>query len=147
MAFHSKRKSPKFRGSRTCGWGKAHRGQGSRGGRGNAGSGKKADAKKPSYADRVFGRNGFFPHNSLPDAIVINLRDIEQKLENWVSSKQATNASGAYTIDLGKLGYTKLLSSGKISKKISITVDSASASALEKVKAAGGQVTTSKPGG
>ena len=44
------KKVRKFRGSHTHGYGskKKHRGAGSRGGRGMAGSGKRADQKKPS---------------------------------------------------------------------------------------------------
>ena len=145
MVLHKRKKNRRFRGTRECGWGKVHRGAGMRGGRGNAGSGKKADVNKPSFADRRFGRFGFTPHNSPAPSIVINLRDVEQKMDNWLASKQASHASGVYTVDLGKIGYTKLLSSGKVSKKVNITIDSASSSAEEKVKAAGGQVQTAKP--
>jgi len=140
MAFHKRRKLTRMRGTRTHGWGRLHRGSGNKGGAGNAGSGKKADGKKPSYWDRVFGKHGFTPHNSGPADIVINLIDVEQRIPGWVASKQATHTGGVYTIDLNKLGYSKLLSQGKVTLKLKITVQSASKGAIEKVKAAGGEV-------
>ncbi|HSU72298.1 MAG TPA: uL15m family ribosomal protein [Candidatus Binatia bacterium] len=141
MAFHKRRRVTRQRGSRTHGWGRLHRGSGNKGGAGNAGSGKKADAKKPSYADRVFGKHGFIAHNSAPADVVINVGDVAQHLPGWTVAKHATHAAGVYTVDLGKLGYTKLLSQGKASVKMKLTVSSASKKAIEKIKAAGGDVT------
>ena len=59
-----KKKLVKQRGSKTHGWGskKKHRGAGNRGGKGNAGSGKRADQKKPSFwksKDWKYGIYGF----------------------------------------------------------------------------------------
>lgn len=140
MAFHKRKRITRQRGSRTHGWGRLHRGSGNKGGAGNAGSGKKADAKKPSYADRVFGKHGFIAHNSPAKHVVINLIDVSQRLPGWIASKEATHTGGVYTLDLGKLGYSKLLSQGEIKQKVKITVKAASKSAIEKVKAAGGEV-------
>ena len=139
MAFHKRKKVGRLRGSRTHGWGRLHRGSGNKGGAGNAGSGKKADAKKPSYWAREFGKHGFVSRRK-EDAAVINLRDVEQQLKKWVAEKLAVMTSETYTFDLGKIGYAKLLSTGTVSKKLNITVPAASASAVEKVKAAGGTV-------
>lgn len=144
MAFHKRKKITRSRGSRTHGWGRLHRGSGNRGGAGNAGSGKKADAKKPSFADRVFGRHGFVAYNSGPADITINLKDVEQRMDGWTHAKHATHTAGTYTLDLGKLGYTKLLSTGTVRKKLNITVAFASKKAVEKVKAAGGSVAPEK---
>ncbi len=140
MAFHKRKRISRFRGSRTHGWGRLHRGSGNKGGAGNAGSGKKADGKKPSYADRVFGKHGFIAHNSEATSVPINLKIVVQNLDRWVSEKHATHAGGLFSVDLGKLGYTKLLSVGTVSKKVNLTIASASKKAVEKVKAAGGTV-------
>ena len=51
------------------------------------------------------------------------------------------------SVDLGDLGIDKLLGSGRISKAISITVNHASAKAIEKVEAAGGSVIISDDDG
>ena len=50
MTVNRRKKVVKQRGSHTHGWGskKKHRGAGNRGGRGMAGSGKRADQRKPS---------------------------------------------------------------------------------------------------
>ena len=52
----------------------------------------------------------------------------------------ARKEKDAFHIDLGKAGYNKLLGDGKITKKIQVKVASASAKAVEKIKAAGGDV-------
>jgi len=138
-------KMRKRRGSRTHGWGLVHRGSGQKGGVGNAGSGKKADCKKPSFWNRQFGRNGFKPKNPahLLLDVTINLQTVEEHLAAWLSAKQIAMEGDAYIVDLTKLGYTKLLGTGRVSKKLKITTPAASASVVEKVKAAGGAVTVS----
>ena len=140
MAFHKRQKISRARGSRTHGWGRLHRGSGNKGGAGHAGSGKKADGKKPHYADRVFGRHGFVAQNHQVEQITINLKDIEQQLAHWIAQKHAVLTAGVATIDLSKLGFTKLLGDGRVTHKLHVTVTSASEKAVEKVKAAGGTV-------
>lgn len=140
MAFHKRKKITRARGSRTHGWGRLHRGSGNKGGAGHAGSGKKADAKKPHYWDREFGKHGFIAHNHQIVDVTINLKDIEQRLPHWIAQKHATVAAGVTTVDLSKLGFTKLLGDGRATKKLHVTVASASEKAVEKVKAAGGTV-------
>jgi len=136
------KKVRKRRGSRTYGWGLVHRGSGQKGGAGNAGSGKKADGKKPSNWGRLFGRNGFKPKNP-HHLLAVNAVDagiISEFADKWVAKKQAALDGKKYTIDLKSLGYTKLLGSGKVTRVLCITTPSASARAIEKVKAAGGDV-------
>lgn len=137
------RRTNKFRGSRTHGRGKkAGRGAGKRGGRGNAGIHKhrRIWMKKQGI---VWGVHGF---NKDPSTIkrnrTINLWEIEKDLDAWVSEKKAKKIGNNYEIDLGKLGYNKLLGAGKLTKSVSITVEKSSEKAMEKVKSAGGKVTT-----
>ena len=64
MTTHRRKKVKKYRGSKTHGGGsmKKRRGAGNRGGRGNAGSGKRGDAKKGRYVGKIkhyFGKRGF----------------------------------------------------------------------------------------
>ena len=49
MTYNKRKKNTRMRGGTTHGYGsmKKNRGAGNRGGRGNAGSGKRADSKKP----------------------------------------------------------------------------------------------------
>ena len=143
-----KKKSAGFRGSHTHGWGskKKHRHAGHRGGRGNAGSGKRGDAKKPSFwKDRkYFGKFGFIMHGMTVEINAINIKDVERMLGYFVSNGFASEKSGVYSVDLNKAGYNKLLATGRSTKKLNITVDYASQSAVEKVKGAGGNVSLKK---
>lgn len=133
------KKSKKRRGYTTHGWGskKKHRGSGNRGGFGMAGTGKRADQKKPSilkeYGNTYFGKKGFFRHSSsTPKSKLktINVGDLDR-------------FDGA-ELDLTKLGVSKLLGAGSVTKKVKVIVKEASASAIEKVKNAGGEVVLQK---
>ncbi len=50
------------------------------------------------------------------------------------------NGSISKSVDLTKLGYTKLLAKGNLNTPLKITVAAASRGAIEKVKNAGGDV-------
>jgi large subunit ribosomal protein L15 len=148
------KKNTRQRGGKTHGWGskKKHRGAGNRGGRGNAGSGKRGDQKKPSYwnsalpkkagqkrGQSYFGKYGF-GMGKRSDLSVITVRDLDSHLPQFVAEKKATNAGGVYTIDLTKLGYEKLLGTGQFRSKANVTVPVATPSAVAKVQEAGGSV-------
>ena len=150
-----RKKNVRQRGGKTHGWGsmKKHRGAGNRGGRGNAGSGKRADQNKPSYWDNrkpmrpgqkrgqdYFGKHGFY---SVQQRIItpINVCELDRLLQRWVADKKAIKSGDSFTVDLGSLGYTKLLGTGRLSKKVHVSVKSVSPHAVEKVAALGGQVT------
>lgn len=78
-----------------------------------------------------FGKHGFHsPQNIHRKERTINLN----KLEEIAQSQTTVNLTG--------LGYTKLLGAGKISKAFNVTVPAASKTAVEKVQAAGGKVST-----
>jgi len=134
-----KKKSRRLQG--THGWGRnKHRNSGAKGGYGMAGTGKKADTKKPSIWDKdYFGKHGFVNKNA-KEINAITVRDVDEKIPNWLKTKQATLEAGIIVIDLKKLGYDKLLGTGKITKKTKITVAKASPNAAEKIKAAGGEL-------
>ncbi|MFH1174692.1 MAG: uL15m family ribosomal protein [archaeon] len=143
MKFKRK-KNIKFRGQKTHGYGsmKKHRGAGSRGGRGNAGSGKRADTKRPSiWKDtEYFGRHGFVSKCRTDDTI-ITITDINRKCNGWLMEGKASKNGNAVRIDLKALGYTKLLSNGKPIRAFSLTISKASAQAKEKIQQTGGTVT------
>jgi len=120
----------KFRGrSRYHGRGKkAGRGAGMRGGRGNAGINKHRLMTRLKYMPGHWGMHGFNRHPSLRKVNVsINLIQVSQMAEGD-------------SINLGEMGYDKLLGSGRIDRALEITVAAASARAIEKVEAAGGSV-------
>jgi large subunit ribosomal protein L15 len=135
-------KTFKFRGSRTHGRGrKSGRGAGKMGGRGNAGLHKHKMMAMIKYAPDHFGRHGFKRHVYNKSSIV-NIQDLNQKMQKFLDDGFAKHTSGIFEIDLGQAGYTKLLGTGTPTGKYKVTVSSASKSALEKIKSAGGTVIT-----
>ena len=62
--------------------------------------------------------------------------------ERWLNVYELDKIAAAFgnTIDLGSMGYDKLLGQGTTFRSLSIKVPRASASAIEKVKSAGGSV-------
>ena len=130
MKFKRK-KNTRARGTKTHGWGamKKHRGSGNRGGNGMAGSGKRADQKKPTiiklYGNTYFGKFGFKrPLKMLKNIKTLNLDQL--------------NHFDAGQVNLTDLGYNKLLGKGHVTKKFIITVDAVSEKAKQKIEKAGG---------
>lgn len=130
MTTNKRKKVRRLRGSKYHGGGvKKHRGAGNRGGRGMAGSGKRAHQKKPSilkyFGREYFGKHGFKLHPSLrKEEKIINIKDLPEKEE----------------INLRELGYTKLLSEGNPKMKHKIIIPSYSKKAKEKIEKAGGVI-------
>ncbi|MEC8073590.1 MAG: uL15m family ribosomal protein [Candidatus Thermoplasmatota archaeon] len=128
-------------GSRTRGRGhKKGRGAGLRGGRGNAGCHK---TKRIMYerVGRIWGAHGFKrPQTVVMANNAINLKVIEESATEWVDQGNASKKGKVVSIDLKKMGYDKLLGTGVPSQAYKITISAASAKAVEKVEAAGGEV-------
>ena len=128
-------------GSRTRGRGhKKGRGAGLRGGRGNAGCHK---TKRIMYerVGRVWGAHGFKrPQTVVMANNAINLKVIEESAAEWVDQGNASKKGKTVSIDLKKMGYDKLLGTGVPSQAYKITVSAASAKAVEKIEAAGGEI-------
>jgi len=133
MTVNKRKKFVRFRGSKTHGWGsmKKHRGAGNRGGRGMAGSGKRADTKKPTIIkeygyQNYFGKHGFSrPQKVIKEIKTINVGDLKfEKIE----------------VNLSELGYGKLLGKGKPDKGYTVIVKSCSNLAKEKIEKSGGSV-------
>jgi len=148
MVVNKRKKNTRQRAKTTQGYGsmKKHRGAGHRGGRGKSGTGKRADSKKPSIWKQkdYFGKHGFKKKNIKVTIEAINLRTLEDSISRWTEKKLVNEENGVFVIELGKVGYNKLLSSGKVTKKLKITVPIASPKAVEKVQQAGGTVELKK---
>lgn len=141
-----KRKSHKRRGHTTHGHGamKKHRGAGNRGGRGNAGTGKGADAKKPGIdVKKYFGKHGFKSKKKKKQ--VINIGDLDSKIDYFTRKRYATGDKGNYILNLKKAGFHKLLAKGSISNKYEISILVATKRAKEKLERAGGKLNLLKP--
>ena len=144
MVVNKRSKFSKNRGSWTHNGGakKKRRGAGSRGGRGMAGSGKRGDVNKPSIWNntKYFGKFGFKFHGVKTELVTINVGWICQNIDTLVTDKVAEAKNDVYTLDLTKTDFNKVLSNGKVNKKLNIKVDYASVKAIEKVAAAGGKI-------
>ncbi|MBS3172661.1 uL15 family ribosomal protein [Candidatus Woesearchaeota archaeon] len=134
MTINKRKKCDRARGKTTHGWGakKKHRGAGNRGGRGMAGTGKRAKHMKTHILKKIgisyYGKHGFNrPQSTFVKLKQINLEEIDRK-----AKKQGTE----YIFDAS--GY-KVLAKGNITKKIKITADAFSQVAKEKIEAAGGE--------
>ncbi|MFH1608136.1 MAG: uL15 family ribosomal protein [archaeon] len=123
------------RGMGTSGHGarKQHRSSGNKGGKGMSGTGKRADHKKTLvtklYGHGYFGKQGITSKGTERDKrLRINIGDIQGK-----------HKSG--NVDLSKY---KILGKGEVKDKFVITAKEASASAILKVKKAGGEILIKK---
>ena len=135
------RRKAMMTGSRTRGRGhKKGRGAGLRGGRGNAGCHK---TKRIMYerVGRVWGAHGFKRPQSVVSAnSSINLKTIEENSESWIAEGIATKKGKVVSVDLTEMGYDKLLGTGATTQSYKLTISAASAKAVEKVEAAGGEI-------
>ncbi len=148
MVTSKRRKKSRMRGSHTHGWGekKHHRNAGSRGGHGMAGTGKRSDNKKPSiWKDtKYFGRYGFIMHGRKEELRAVNVQWLDENADRLVKDGLASKEGVVIVIDLNKLGYNKILSNGKITKKLKIIAKFASAGAAEKLKESGCELVVAK---
>jgi len=128
-----RKKIVRKRGSKTHGYGskKKHRGAGSRGGRGMAGSAKHMKFRIMKTDPEHFGKRGFKTlacrkiTASKPKAM--NLRDIERL------------AGGNKEFDAGKAGFEKILGSGAPKKPMTIKAHAFSDKAKQKIEESGGK--------
>ncbi len=150
MKVKKRTKSSRMHGQNmgTHGWGarKKHKKTGHRGGKGMSGSGKRADHKKTLvnklYGHKYFGKQGITSRGTKRDTLKkINLREIEFNIGTYLKKGLAKKISGGYEINLKD---HKILGNGEVKEKLIIKAKSASKSAIEKVKMAGGEIISTK---
>lgn len=149
MVVKHRKKVRRYRGSSTHGGGnrKKRRGAGSRGGRGNAGTGKRSGHMKAGMAPCLghFSHPGFLPRRCPGKIKTINIGNFTPKaIEDWVAAGKAKKEGNIIHIDLAGLGYDKLLGTGSTALKLKITIDVCSVQAAEKISAAGGEIISSQ---
>ena len=146
MKLKKRTKSSRFHGQNmgTHGWGarKKHKKTGHRGGKGMSGSGKRADHKKTLvnklYGHKYFGKQGITSRGTKRDTLrKINLREIEFNMGTYVKKEMAKKITGGFELNLSD---HKILGNGDVTQKLIILAKSASKTAIEKVKAAGGEI-------
>jgi large subunit ribosomal protein L15 len=140
--LNKRKKAIRMRGMHTHGYGskKKHRGSGHQGGVGMAGTGKRADQKRPSiWKDtKYFGRHGF--HSQGKKDKTINLFFIEDHFESLLKDGKIKKEADFFLINLKDLDADKLLGSGEATHKYKIVAHSASESAKAKVAEAKGTI-------
>ena len=148
------KKIRKKRGTRTIGYGRVgqHRKTGQRAGKGKTTQWKKS---KRSYylkqkelgfpdPDWDIGKKGFKRPQDivrLSTVNIVNVKDLDYKIDKYVDDNKATKSGDTYTINLEGVNIQKVLGRGEINKKINITVNKASERAVQKIEDAGGKVT------
>jgi len=146
---HSDRKYHKHRGCRNQGFGssKKHRGAGSRGGRGNAGSKKQKWSWFSKYSPEHIGKRGFKrPAAVVKRDAIVNVGYLDGNLDRFTGEGKIKTKDGKYYIDLNNMGYDKLLGSGNVNNALVITVDKYSPKALWKVEESGGRIESTNRG-
>ena len=125
-----KKKTKKMRGKKTFGYGskKKHRGGGSRGGRGMAGSFGHKKLKILKENPEHFGKRGF-KRKKKKEVKAINLIEIEK-----IASKLGKNK-----INVSELGYNKVIGKGKLTQPLEIEAKVFSEKAKVKIEEAGGK--------
>src|SRR3989339_1818054 len=141
-----RKKSSRYHGRNmgTCGTGarKKSQGSGHRGGKGMAGTGKRADHKKTLilklYGHGYFGKQGITSKGTKRDKRDrINVGTIELNLAKLVKKGVAKKVGEKYEINLSSF---KILGVGEVKNKFFITAFEASESAMEKIKKVGGEI-------
>lgn len=143
MKLKKRKRSSRWRGSHTHGRGfkKKARGSGHKGGKGMAGTGKRADQKKTLvlnlYGNDYFGKDRALRRKPSSKLKVINLHQISENLPSFIKAGKAKESKEG--MQIGLTGY-KILGEGEALKKLKITASAASKSVQEKIKKAGGEM-------
>ncbi len=150
MVVRRRKKTRRLRGrTRTMGYGRIgqHRKSGSKGGFGAAGMHKHMWTWTVKYAPTWFGKHGFNPAETLEvRPREINVGELDEKVEHWLKQGLASREGDRIVVDLAKLGYNRLLGRGKATHALKIIVPAATERAVEKIKAAGGEVVVTGSG-
>jgi len=138
------KKTSKLRGSRTFGYGRQgqHRKTSQKGER-KAGRHKGGWSYVLRYLPDYWGKKGFRSVQSLHSKVnAINVGNLGSLVTRLEAQSQLEHQDGKILLDLDKLGFTKLLGTGRISESVLVKVSTHSSSAARKIEEAGGQILT-----
>ena len=134
-------KRSKYRGSRTCGGGthKNRRGAGNRGGRGRAGINAHHFVKwYKEMGGPVFGKNGFC-NQIATEVTAIDVGALDQIVPSLLAQGIAKQEGDTVVINAADMGIMKVLGSGRVTKKLSISASAFSETAKAKIEKMGGK--------
>jgi large subunit ribosomal protein L15 len=137
-------KRSRVRGRKTCGGGnrKKRRGKGSKGGKGMAGTGKRAGHHVTfvnRYLPNYLGRKKGFTSLKKIKGKEITLFKISEQLDKFLKTGIAKKTDKGIEINLENY---KILSQGKLKQPLIIKAISFSKAAVQKIKEAGGEALT-----
>ena len=89
--------------------------------------------------EKYFGKHGF-KSKSAKSINPTNIEYLEANIHKLVSKEQASKENDFFSVNLEKLGFNKLLGTGKVTNKYKIKASYASKKAIEKIKSNGGEV-------
>ena len=140
---HKLRKVRKKRGSRTHGYGQV--GQHRKGTKGKAGLHKHRWTYVIKYEPDYFEKRGFTSQKAISRKTnVINVGELDELAHKLAAEKKLERKQKKTFLDLDKLGYDKLLGTGKITKPMLVKVVAHSEAAAKKIDEAGGQILKEK---
>ena len=140
---HKLRKVRKKRGSRTHGYGQV--GQHRKGTKGKAGLHKHRWTYVIKYEPDYFEKRGFTSQKAISRKTnVINVGELDELAHKLAAEKKLERKQKKTFLDLDKLGYDKLLGTGKITKPMLVKVVDHSEAAAKKIEEAGGQILKEK---
>jgi len=137
-------KKKRQRGSRTHGGGshKNRRGAGNRGGRGAAGRDKHEKHNHPPLGKSGFKR----PEKVTEEVATIDVRELDEDAPVLAAEGLAEETEGGYRIDARDIvddadtaDRVKVLGAGQVHNELEVVADEFSATAAEKIQAAGGE--------
>jgi len=98
--------------------------------------------KKTLRALKAEGKLDDYTYKFLYSRPDLNVSDLDEIIDRLVELGLAEKKDDMYFVDLGRLGYTKLLGGGIITKKVEVKVERATPKAIEKIEEVGGKVIT-----
>ena len=134
-------KRSKYRGSRTCGGGthKNRSGAGNRGGRGRAGINAHHFVKWYMEMGRpVFGKDGFCNQNAT-DIATIDVGILDQIVPSLLAQGITKQERDMIVVNAADMGIEKVLGSGRVTRKFSISAPAFSETAKAKIENMGGK--------
>lgn len=142
MVVRKRKKVRTQRGTRTYGRGCSKRGRGSgeRGGTGLSGGHKQKWSYILKYMPDYFGKHGF----TRPSAVrrgtrAINVGELDERLEELLQLGVAKKENEKFVVDVGKLGFEKVLGGGQVTHPLEIKAQKFVESAKRKLEEAGGK--------
>jgi large subunit ribosomal protein L15 len=141
MVVRKRRKVRKQRGRRTYGRGCSKRGRGSgeKGGKGLSGGHKQKWPHTLKYEPDHFGKHGFTSVSRTIKVGAINVGELDEKLDELLQCGAARREGEKIVIDVGKLGFGKVLGGGHVTRSIEVIAREFAGSAKRKLEEAGGR--------